>query len=31
MDPICKMANAIMDGNKEVSDKMLISLDIKLT
>ena len=31
MDPICKMCQAIMDGNKEQYEKMLKSLEIPLT
>lgn len=31
MDPICKLCNACMEGNKEVMEKMLTALDIKLT
>jgi elongation factor 2 len=30
MDPICKLCNAIIDGQKELVDKMLVSLEIKL-
>jgi elongation factor 2 len=31
MDPICKLANAIMEGNMEVANKMFDSLGLKLT
>lgn len=31
MDPIIKLTRAIIDGNKETSEKMLTSLDIKVT
>lgn len=31
MDPICKLANAVMDGNKEVTNKILDTLEIKLS
>ena len=30
MDPICKLANAIMEGNMEVTTKMLDVLGVKL-
>jgi len=30
MDPICKLCNAIIDGQKELVDKMLNTLEIKL-
>jgi elongation factor 2 len=30
MDPICKLCNAIIDGQSELVQKMLVSLDIKL-
>ena len=30
MDPICKLCNAIIDGQRELVDKMLIALEIKL-
>jgi elongation factor 2 len=30
MDPICKLCNAIIDGQKELVDKMLVALEIKL-
>jgi elongation factor 2 len=31
MDPICKMANAIMEGNMDVANKMFDTLGLKLT
>ena len=31
MDPICKLCNAIMDGNKEQYEKMLVTLGVDLT
>lgn len=31
MDPICKLANAIMEGNMEMANKMFNVLDLKLT
>jgi len=31
MDPICTLAKSVMDGNKEVYEKMLDSLGIKLS
>jgi len=30
MDPICKLANAIMEGNNETVVKMLEALNVKL-
>jgi elongation factor 2 len=31
MDPIVKLANAVMEGNMETANKMFVSLDLKLT
>lgn len=31
MEPICKMANAIMEGNMEVANKMFETIGLKLT
>jgi hypothetical protein len=30
MDPICKLCNAIMDGNKEQYEKMWTTLGVEL-
>jgi elongation factor 2 len=31
MDPICKLANAVMEGNMDVANKMFETLGLKLT
>lgn len=31
MDPICKLCNAIIDGNKDQYEKMLVTLGVELT
>lgn len=31
MEPICKMANAIIEGNMEVANKMFETIGLKLT
>jgi elongation factor 2 len=31
MEPICKLANAIIEGNMEVANKMLDTIGLKLT
>lgn len=31
MDPICKLANAVMDNDMELMDKMLKTLELTLT
>lgn len=31
MDPICKLSTSIMEGNVEATNKMLESLNVKLT
>lgn len=31
MDPICKLANAVMEGNMEMAHKMFATLGLKLT
>jgi elongation factor 2 len=31
MDPICKLANAVMEGNQEMAHKMFDTLGLKLT
>jgi elongation factor 2 len=30
MDPICKLCTAVMEGNKDAVEKMLVTIDIKL-
>lgn len=31
MDPICKLCNVIIDGNKEQYEKMLVTLNVELS